>query len=47
MGKNYKPWTGIAIGTDSSVCLALDYFMNDKNIEDRVVNVPKGAYFGV
>jgi hypothetical protein len=26
---------------------ALDYFINDKHIKDRVVNVPKDVYFGV
>jgi hypothetical protein len=25
----------------------LDYFINDKHIKDRVVNVPKDVYFGV
>jgi hypothetical protein len=25
----------------------LDYFMSDKHIKDRVVNVPKDLYFGV
>jgi hypothetical protein len=52
--KNPKPWTGIGIPTHSGVCLevnthtgTLDYFMNDKHIKDRVVNVPKDVYFGV
>jgi hypothetical protein len=54
VGKDDKPWTGIAIGTNIRVCLevnthtgTLDYFMNDKHIKDRVVNVPKDVYFGV
>jgi predicted membrane protein len=54
VGKNQKTSTGIGIPTDSSVCLevnthtgTLDYFMNDKHIKDRVVNVPKDVYFGV
>jgi hypothetical protein len=25
----------------------LEYFINDKHIKDRVVNVPKDVYFGV
>jgi hypothetical protein len=25
----------------------LDYFINDKHIKKRVVNVPKDVYFGV
>jgi hypothetical protein len=54
MGKNYKPLTGIGIPTHTRVCLEvnthtgrLDYFINDKHIKDRVVNVPKNVYFGV
>jgi hypothetical protein len=54
VGENYKPWTGIGIPTHSRVCLVvntytgtLDYFINDKHIKDRVVNVPKEVYFGV
>jgi hypothetical protein len=54
VGKNEKPYTRIGIGTNSRVCLevntytgTLDYFMNDKHIKDRVVNVPKDVYFGV
>jgi hypothetical protein len=54
VGKNNKPWTGIGIPTYGRVCLevnthtaTLDYFINDKHIRDRVVNVPKDVYFGV
>jgi hypothetical protein len=54
VGKNDKPSTGIAIPTHTRVCLEvnthmgiLDYFINDKHIKDRVVNVPKDVYFGV
>jgi hypothetical protein len=54
VGKDFKPYTGISISTDSGVCLevnthtgTLDYFMNYKHIKDRVVNVPKDVYFGV
>jgi hypothetical protein len=54
MGKDYKPWTGIGILTHSCVCLemnthtgTLDYFINDRHIKDRVMNVPKDVYFGV
>jgi hypothetical protein len=54
VGKNYKPWIGIGIPTNTPVCLevnthtgTLDYFINDKHIKDRVVNVPKDVYFGV
>jgi hypothetical protein len=54
VGKEYKPETGIAIPTHSRVCLevnthteTLDYFINDKHIKDRIVNVPKDVYFGV
>jgi hypothetical protein len=46
--------TGIGIDIDTRVCLevnthteTLDYFINDKHIKDRVVNVPKDVYFGV
>jgi hypothetical protein len=54
VGKECKfdSWGGI--GTHTRVCLevnthtgTLDYFMNDKHIKDRVVNVPKVVYFGV
>jgi hypothetical protein len=48
VGKDYKPWTGIGIPTHSRVCLevnthtgTLDYFINEKRIKDRVVNIPK------
>jgi hypothetical protein len=54
VGGDHKPGTGIEIRTDSHVCLevnthtgTLDYFINDKHIKDRVVNVPKDVYFGV
>jgi hypothetical protein len=46
--------TDIGIPTRSRVCLevnthtgTLDYFINNKHIENRVVNVPKDVYFGV
>jgi hypothetical protein len=46
--------TGICIPTHTCVCLkvnthtgTLDYFINDKHIEDRVVNVPKNVYFKI
>jgi hypothetical protein len=45
---------GIGIPTHIGVCLemnthmeTLDYFMNDKHIKNRVMNVPKDVYFGV
>jgi hypothetical protein len=54
VGKNYKPSTHIGIPTHTCVCLevnthtgTLDYFINDKHIKNRVVNVPKDVYFGV
>jgi hypothetical protein len=54
VGKDSKPFTGIGIPTYSRVCLevnthtgTLDYFINDKHIKKRVVNVPKDVYFGV
>jgi hypothetical protein len=54
VGRDNKPWTAIVIPTHSRVCLevnthteTLDYFINDKHIKDRVVNVPKNVYFGV
>jgi hypothetical protein len=54
VGKDHKPFTSIGIETDSRVCLevnthtgTLDYFINDKHINHRVVNVPKDVYFGV
>jgi hypothetical protein len=54
MGKNFKRSSGIGIPTHSRVCLevnrhrgTLDYFINDKHIKDRGVNVPKDVYFGV
>jgi hypothetical protein len=54
VGKASKTWTGIGISTHSRVCLevnahtgTLEYFINDKHIKDRVVNVPKDVYFGV
>jgi hypothetical protein len=54
VGEDYKPWTGIRIATHTRVNLevnthtgTLDYFVNDKHIKDRVVNIPKDVYFGV
>jgi hypothetical protein len=54
VGKEVKSLSGIGIPTHTRVCLevnthtgTLDFFMNDKHIEDRVVNVPKDVYFGV
>jgi hypothetical protein len=54
VGKDSKSWTGIGIPTHTRVCLEvnthtgiLDYFINDKHIKDRVVNIPKDVYFGV
>jgi predicted membrane protein len=54
VGKNYKPYTYIGIPTNTRVCLevnthtgTLDYFINDRHIKDRVVNVPKDVYLGV
>jgi predicted membrane protein len=54
VGKILKSWTGIGIPTHSRVCLevnthtgTLDYFINDRHIKNRVVNVPKDVYFGV
>jgi hypothetical protein len=54
VGKNNKPYTGLAIPTHTRVYLevnthtgTLDYFINDKHIKNRVVNVPKDVYFGV
>jgi hypothetical protein len=54
VGKGDKPYTGIGIPTHTRVCLevnthtgTLDYFINDKHIKDRVVNVPKNVYFEV
>jgi hypothetical protein len=54
VGKDNKPFIGIGIPTHTRVSLevnthtrTLDYFINDKHIKDRVVNVPKDVYFGV
>jgi hypothetical protein len=54
VGKDYKPYIGIGIGTHTCVCLeintrtgTLDYFINNEHIKDRVVNIPKDVYFGV
>jgi hypothetical protein len=54
VGKDDKHFTGIGIPTHTCVSLevnthtkTLDYFINDKHIKDRVVNVPKDVYFGV
>jgi hypothetical protein len=49
-----KCYYGISINTHTCVCLevnthtgTLDYFINDRHLKDRVVNVPKDVYFGV
>jgi hypothetical protein len=51
MGKNNNPPTSITININSSVCLEVNttrlYFINDKHIKKRVVNVPKNVDFGV
>jgi hypothetical protein len=54
VGKSRKNDIFIGIDTYSCVYLevntrkrTLDYFINDKHIKDRVVNVPKDVYFGV
>jgi Flp pilus assembly CpaF family ATPase len=54
VGKNSKLYTGVIIVNHTCVCLemntqtgTLDYFINDKHIEDHVVNVPKDVYFQV
>jgi hypothetical protein len=54
VGGDDKPLTGIGMPTHTHVCLevnthtrTLDYFINDKHIKDRVVNIPKDLYFGV
>jgi hypothetical protein len=54
VGKDNKPSTGIGIPTYTRVCLdvnthteTLDYFIDDKHIKDRVINVPKDVYFEV
>jgi hypothetical protein len=54
VGKDPKGVTDIGIPTHNRVCLevnthteTLDYFISDKHIKDRVVNVPKDVYFGV
>jgi hypothetical protein len=54
VGKYDKSCNGIDIRTHTRVCLevnthtgTLDYFINDKHIKDRVVNVPNDVYFGV
>jgi hypothetical protein len=51
VGKNFKPYTGIGIPTHSRVCLELnthtgilDYFINNKHIKNRIVNIPKDVY---
>jgi predicted membrane protein len=51
VGKYDKPSTGIGIPTHTRVCLevnthtgTLDYFINDKHVKERVVNVPKDVY---
>jgi hypothetical protein len=54
VGKYCISSTFIGNPTHIRVCLevnthtgTLDYFINDKHIKDRVVNVPKDVYFGV
>jgi hypothetical protein len=54
VGKERKFSIDIYIPTHTHVCLevnthtkTLDYFINEKHIKDRVVNVPKDVYFGV
>jgi hypothetical protein len=54
VGTNDKLSTDLGIPTHTRVCLevntlteTLDYFINNKHIKDRVVNVPKDVYFGV
>jgi hypothetical protein len=54
VGEYYKSSIGIGFPTRTRVCLevnthtkTLDYFMNDKHIKVRVVNIPKDVYFGV
>jgi hypothetical protein len=54
VGEYDKRYIGIGISTESRVCLevnthtgTLDYFINDKHIKHRVVNVPNDVYFGV
>jgi hypothetical protein len=54
VGKYNKFYINIGIPTRTRVCLevnthtqTLDYFINDKHIKDRVVNIPKDVYFKV
>jgi hypothetical protein len=54
VGRIYNCTTGIIIPTHSRVCLEvnthmgiLDYFITDKHIKHRVVNIPKDVYFAV
>jgi hypothetical protein len=54
VGQDPKHFTNICIRTNSRVCLevnthtrTLDYFINNKHVKDRVMNVPKNVYFGV
>jgi hypothetical protein len=54
VGKSDNSYTTVGIPTHTRVCLevnthtgTLDYFINNKHIKDRVVNVPKDVYFGV
>jgi hypothetical protein len=54
VGEDFKHLTGIGVPTHCRVCLEVhthtgtpDYFINDKHIKDRVVNVPKDVYFEV
>jgi hypothetical protein len=54
VGKKFKPHTNIGIPKNARVSLevntvdqTLDFFIDDKHFEQRVVNVPKDVYFGV
>jgi hypothetical protein len=54
VGNMLKASSVIGISPKNPVCLevnthtgTLDYFINDRHIKDRVVNVPKDVYFGV
>jgi hypothetical protein len=54
VGDDNKVSTGFGIPAHTPVCLevnthmrTLDYFINDKYIKNRVVNVPKDVYFEV
>jgi hypothetical protein len=50
VNKHPKTYTEVSIPTHTRVCLevnthtgTLDYFINDKHIQDRVVNAPRGC----